>query len=203
MPHEIKIEAPSTDKDANVLVHPGALAYLTDDQKTFFDRYGDTIFYGLLIFPIFGSAIAAVASYFTRTGRTRRLRLLQRLLDLVRKAPTAPSLEALDQMQSDVDQLVVAIIHQGEREEYDQSVQMSFSLALDQVRFAIASRRVVLLGQGATDAKPDSKPDAKPIPSRALRRPQQPDRITPRRHAAAAPSRTTRSARRAAPRAKT
>ena len=66
MPHEIKIEAPSTDKDANVLVHPGALAYLTDDQKTFFDRYGDTIFYGLLIFPIFGSAIAAVASYFTR-----------------------------------------------------------------------------------------------------------------------------------------
>ena len=41
----------------------------------------------------------------------------------------------------------------------DQSVQMSFSLALDQVRFAIASRRVVLLGQGATDAKPDAKPD--------------------------------------------
>ena len=167
MPHEIKIEAPSTDKDANVLVHPGALAYLTDDQKTFFDRYGDTIFYGLLIFPIFGSAIAAVASYFTRTGRTRRLRLLQRLLDLVRKAPTAPSLEALDQMQSDVDQLVVAIIHQGEREEYDQSVQMSFSLALDQVRFAIASRRVVLLGQGATDAKPDAKPDSKPSTSKA------------------------------------
>ncbi len=200
MPHEIKIEAPSTDKDANVLVHPGALAYLTDDQKTFFDRYGDTIFYGLLIFPIFGSAIAAVASYFTRTGRTRRLRLLQRLLDLVRKAPTAPSLEALDQMQSDVDQLVVAIIHQGEREEYDQSVQMSFSLALDQVRFAIASRRVVLLGQGAAD---DSSLTPSPIPSRALRRPQQPDRITPRRHAAAAPSRTTRSARRAAPRAKT
>jgi hypothetical protein len=116
----------------------------------------------LLIFPIFGSAIAAVASYFTRNGRTRRLRLLQRVLELVRKAPTAASLEALDKMQSDVHQLVVAIIHQGEREEYDQSVQMSFSLALDQVRFAIASRRAVLLGQGATDAKPDSKPDAKP-----------------------------------------
>ncbi len=70
MPGEIKIEAPSTDKDASVLVHPEALAYLADDQKTFFDRYGDTIFYGLLIFPIFGSAIAAVASYFTRNGRT-------------------------------------------------------------------------------------------------------------------------------------
>jgi hypothetical protein len=81
------------------------------------------------------------------------LKLLPRLLDLVRKAPTVASIEALDQMQIDVDNLVVAIIHQGEQEEYDQSVQMSFSLALDQVRFVIASRRAVLLGQGGADAK--------------------------------------------------
>ncbi len=166
MPHEIKIEAPSTDKDASVLVHPGALAYLGDDQKTFFDRYGDAIFYGLLVFPIFGSAIAGVASYFTRNRRTRRLRLLQSVLDLVRKAPAAPSLEALDQMHTNVDQLVVAIIHQGEREEYDQSMQMSFSLALDQVRFAIASRRAVLLGQGAADAQSELKPE--PVPEATL-----------------------------------
>jgi len=148
MPGEIKIEAPSTDKDASVVVHPGALAYLNDDQKSFFDKYGDDIFYGLLIFPIFGSAIAGVASYFHNNGRTRRLRLLQRLLDLVRKAHAAPTLEALDQMQVDVDHLVVAIIHQSEHEEYDQTVQMSFSLALDQVRFAIAARRAILLGNG-------------------------------------------------------
>ena len=51
MPGEVKIEAPSTDKDAAVIVHPGALAYLNDDQKSFFERYGDYIFYGLLIFP--------------------------------------------------------------------------------------------------------------------------------------------------------
>ncbi|MDR3420320.1 MAG: TAXI family TRAP transporter solute-binding subunit [Xanthobacteraceae bacterium] len=149
MPGEIKIEAPSTDKDAAALVHSGALAYLNDDQKSFFDKYGDDIFYGLLIFPIFGSAIAGVASYFHNNGRTRRLRLLQRLLDLVRKAHTAPSLEVLDQMQIDVDHLVIAIIHQTEHEEYDQAVQMSFSLALDQVRFAIAARRAILVENGA------------------------------------------------------
>jgi len=157
MPGEIKIAAPSTEKDAGVVVHPGALAYLTDDQKTFFDRYGDDIFYGLLIFPIFGSAIAGVASYFRNNGRTRRLRLLQRLLDLVRKAHDAASPEALDQMQIDLDHLVVAIIHQSEHEEYDQGVQMSFSLALDQVRFAIAARRAALLGHVGTDAKPSAK----------------------------------------------
>jgi TRAP-type uncharacterized transport system substrate-binding protein len=157
MPGEITIEAPKTDKDASVVVHPGALAYLTDDQKTFFDRYGDDIFYGLLIFPIFGSAIAGVASYFRNGGRTRRLRLLQRVLDLVRRARTAPSIEALDQIQADVDQLVIAIIHQSEHEEYDQSVQMSFSLALDQVRFAIDSRRAILLEPAGSDAKPGTK----------------------------------------------
>jgi TRAP-type uncharacterized transport system substrate-binding protein len=152
---EIKITAPSTEKDAGVVVHPGALSYLTDDQKNFFDRYGDDIFYGLLIFPIFGSAIAGVASYFRNNGRTRRLRLLQRLLDLVRKAHDAPSHEALDHMQVDLDHLVVAIIHQSEHDENDQGA--SFSLALDQARFAIAARRAALLNQAAADAKPGAK----------------------------------------------
>ena len=157
MPGEIKIQAPATEKDANVVVHPGALAYLNDDQKTFFDKYGDDIFYGLLIFPIFGSAIAAVAGYFRRGDRIRRLRLLQRLLDLTQKANHAPSLEALDKLQVDVDHLVVAIIHQTEQEEYDEAVQASFGLALDQVRFAIASRRAVLLEHGGSEAKPGAK----------------------------------------------
>ncbi len=87
MPGEIKLKAPPTEKDAGITVHPGALAYLTDDQKSFFDRYGDDIFYGLLIFPLFGSAVAALASYFRRGGRTRRLRLLQRLIWCARPMP--------------------------------------------------------------------------------------------------------------------
>ena len=44
MPGEIKIEAPSTDKDGAVLVQHGALDYLSDNQQSFFDRYGDDIF---------------------------------------------------------------------------------------------------------------------------------------------------------------
>ncbi len=156
LPGEVKIEAPKTEKDAAVIVHRGAHEYLGDDQKSFFDKYGDDIFYGLLIFPIFGSAIAAVAGYFRHSSRTRRLRLLQRLIDLVRKAHAAPSLAALDQIQVDVDDLVVAIIHQGEHEEYDQTVQMSFSLALDQLRFAIAARRAMLLDHAGIGTDTDA-----------------------------------------------
>jgi TRAP-type uncharacterized transport system substrate-binding protein len=161
-PGDVKIEAPKTDKDAAVMVHPGAASYLTEDQKSFFDKYGDDIFYGLLIFPLFGSAIAAVAGYLRHSHRTRRLRLLQRLIDLVRKAHAAPSLEALDRLQIDLDNLVIAIIHQGEHQEYDDTVQTSFTLALDQARFAIAARRVILLDRGGAGA---DKAGAKTVPA--------------------------------------
>jgi TRAP-type uncharacterized transport system substrate-binding protein len=152
MAGEVKIEAPSTDKDGDTLVHPGALDYLNDNQQSFFDKYGDDIFYGMLIFPVFGSAIAGVASYLRSDSRTRRLRLLQRVLDLVRKAHAAQTLEAIEHLQVEADNLVIAIIHLSEHEEFDESVRMSFAFALDQLRFAVAARRTAILdhaGEGA------------------------------------------------------
>jgi len=150
VPGEIKIEAPSTDKDADVVVHPGALAYLNDSQQSFFDKYGNEIFYGMLIFPVIGSALAGMASYLRRDTRTRRLRLLQRVLDLVRKTHAAQNLETLEQLQVEADNLVIAIVHQGEREEFDETVRMSFAFALDQLRFAIAARRTAILDHSET-----------------------------------------------------
>ena len=157
MAGEIKIEAPSTDKDADALVHQGALDYLNDNQQSFFDKYGDDIFYGMLIFPVFGSAIAGVASYLRNDSRTRRLRLLQRLLDIVRKAHAAQSLEAIDQLQIETDNIVIAIIHQSEHEEFDETVRMSFAFALDQLRFAIAARRTAILDHAGDNAAASSK----------------------------------------------
>jgi TRAP-type uncharacterized transport system substrate-binding protein len=151
-PGEIKIEAPSTDKDADIVLHAGALAYLSDSQQSFFDKYGDDIFYGLLIFPVFGSGIAAVASFLLRDTRTKRLRLLQRVLDLVRKAHAAQTVQALDQLQIEADDLVIAIIHQSEHEEFDETARMSFSFALDQLRFAIAGRRTAILDHSGAGA---------------------------------------------------
>ena len=103
----------------------------------------------MLIFPVFGSMIAGAASYFRADTRTRRLRLLQHLLDLTKKAHSAPSIEALDQLQTEADKAVVAIIHQTERAEFDNSARMSFMLAIEQVRFALAARRAILLDRPA------------------------------------------------------
>ncbi|MGC1780463.1 MAG: TAXI family TRAP transporter solute-binding subunit [Xanthobacteraceae bacterium] len=156
-PGDIKIEAPSTDKDADLAVHPGALAYLSDSQQSFFDKYGDEIFYGMLIFPVFGSAIAGLASYLRRDTRTRRLRLLQRVLDLVRKAHAAQTLEAIDHIQVEADNLVIAIIHQGEHQEFDETVRMSFAFALDQLRFALGARRTAIERGAGTAETPGAK----------------------------------------------
>jgi TRAP-type uncharacterized transport system substrate-binding protein len=153
MAGEVKIKAPSTDKDGDVVVDPGALAYLTDNQQDFFDKYGNDIFYGMLIFPVFGSAIAAVASYLRNDSRTRRLRLLQRVLDLVRKAHATQTLEAIEQLQIEADNLVISIIHLSEHEEFDETVRMSFSFALDQLRFTIAARRTAILDHIGTGTK--------------------------------------------------
>ena len=161
MPGEVKIEAPSTDKDANVVVHPGAVAYLSDSQQSFFDKYGDDIFYGMLIFPVFGSAIAGVASYLRSDHRTRRLRLLQRVLDLVRKAHAAQALAAIEQLQIEADNLVIAIIHQSEHEEFDETVRMSFAFALDQLRFAIAARRTAILDHSGSTTSAGTSTGAK------------------------------------------
>jgi hypothetical protein len=91
------------------------------------------------------SSSAAFAGYLRRNGRTHRLRLLQCVLDLVRKAHAAPSLEAIGQLQIEADNLVIRIIHYSEHEEFDEAVRMSFSFALDQLRFAIAARRMAIL----------------------------------------------------------
>jgi hypothetical protein len=87
------------------------------------------------------------------------------VLDAVRKAHAAQTLEAVEQLQVDADNLVIAIIHLSEQEEFDETVRMSFAFALDQLRFAIAARRTAILdhsgtvtGEAATAAVPATIP---------------------------------------------
>jgi hypothetical protein len=110
---------------------------------------------------VLGSALAGLAGYLRRDTRTRRLRLLQRVLDLVRKAHAAQNIEAVEQLQIEADNLVIAIVHQGEREEFDETVRMSFAFALDQLRFAIAGRRTAILDHAGEAGEGTAKPSGK------------------------------------------
>jgi hypothetical protein len=140
----VAIESPSTDKDAAALVHPGAAAYLGDNTQTFFDEYGNDIFYGLLIFPIIGSALAGVLSYFRADKNTQRIRQLHRLLQLIQRARTVQSVDELERLQDEADVILGTAIQQAERGQLDESGIAIFTLALDQARSALSEQRTVL-----------------------------------------------------------
>lgn len=162
LPGAVKIESPSTDKDSDAIVHPGAAAYLGDNQKSFFDRYGDQIFYGMLIIPALGSGVAAVASWFRADNRNRRTRMLHRLLQTVKKARSADSIEVLDRLETDIDSIVAGAIREAEREQLDETGLMSFSLGIQQAKHAIAERRIYLEAHPEKARTPDAPQETPP-----------------------------------------
>jgi hypothetical protein len=146
----VNIQAPATDKDAKVQVHPGALAFLTDTHKSFFDRYGDQIFYGLLILPFFGSALAGAFSFLKSNIKKHRRRLSEHLLNILTRAHEADTPEALDHLQHEVDKIIRATFQLGSQE-FDEDTYAQFTLLVEQARYAIGDRRVALAaGRTAT-----------------------------------------------------
>ena len=144
-----KIEKPDTDKDANVAVHPGAKAYFDDQQKTFFEKYGDHLFWLFMIVPLFGSGVAGIASYMKAGERTHHLRLLNKVLDVAGRAHRVETMQALDKLQTELDDFVIQTVHRAERSALGDSPHLSFVLAIEQARFAIADRRAILIGAAA------------------------------------------------------
>jgi TRAP transporter TAXI family solute receptor len=144
VPGPIKIEAPSTDKDATVPVHPGAAAYIDGNQKTFFDRYNDLLYWGVILLSFCGSATAGLAGYLRAGKRAHRTELLERLIELMRAARTAETLPALDAVQAEADEILASTIREVEHNSIEERTLTAFTLALDQARLAIADRRATL-----------------------------------------------------------
>jgi TRAP-type uncharacterized transport system substrate-binding protein len=147
LPAAAKIEKPDTDKDAAVPVHPGAAAYLDGELKSFFDRYNDWIYLGLMVFSLLGSALAGLLSYNKADDRVRRLEGLVKLLEITKEARTATALPVMDDLQARLDAIQADMIREVEANALDQTALMAFSLSFEQARLAIADRRAALLGQ--------------------------------------------------------
>ena len=105
-PLAAKIETPDTDKDATIPVHPGAAAFVDGEEKTFFDRYSDFIWWGLMGLSAMGSAGAWFAGYLKKDERIASNSQRDRLLDMLAAARTCDSTEELDGMQSEADAIL-------------------------------------------------------------------------------------------------
>jgi TRAP-type uncharacterized transport system substrate-binding protein len=158
-----KLEKPDTDRDAAVSAHPGAAAFLDNEQKTFLDKYGDLVYLGLMLMSGLGSGAAWLASYARADLRMRRLKVLDRLLDIVKAARAAETVDELLKLRSEADEVLKQTITQVEQNKLDESALMAFSLALDQAQLAISDRRAALAGLPVPARSEAPTPPLKPL----------------------------------------
>ena len=139
-----RIEAPSTDLDTALPVHPGAAAYLDNDEQTFFDRYSDVFYISAMLLSVLGSGLAALASRITANKRARIEDSIQRLLEILKAARCAATLPSLDALEDEADGILHGALASAPGAA-DPNRLGAMTLALDQARLAIAERRKALL----------------------------------------------------------
>jgi hypothetical protein len=132
---------PDTEKGSSVQVHPGALAYLTGEQKTFVERYSDYLYLGIFGLSLGGSALAALAGYFGLGRRERDPKQLPEVLVLLRDARATDDPDVLDGIARRSDDIFVEAVEASKLPNFDQNRFATLMLALDRLNAAIADRR--------------------------------------------------------------
>ena len=139
-----RIEAPDADRGAALAVHPGTLAYLGDDEQTFFDKYSDAIYIGAMLLSVLGSAAAALAGRFQRHNGIDVNAHFVELHGLIEAVRAAPDLLEVDRLERDADQLLARTLGPQAVGQLDASRIAAFGVIFDHVRGALAERRRAL-----------------------------------------------------------
>lgn len=141
-----EIELPSTeDRAAKLPIHPGTIAYAEGETKTFFERYGDWFYLGVMGLSLAGSVVAAFWSQFT-SGRPpvnvkRDLTDIVGLIEAVKQAADPAELNALAERSEVVRaELVTAML--ANEPDADQIATIRF--LLDEFEGALGRRHAAL-----------------------------------------------------------
>lgn len=154
LPMANRIEAPSTSRGAALPVHPGAAAYIDDEEESFFDKYSDVIYITALCLSALGSAAAALASRFSTGTRAADDVVLARLLAIVKAARSA-DLETLDALEAEVDELLAtAFAPEAMRLQSDAPRINALGIAFEHAHHALAKRRKTLAPSTYSAFKP-------------------------------------------------
>ncbi len=166
IPTALRMEAPSTNKDAALAVHPGAAAYLNGEDISLLTRYSDFIYLGAMVLSMIGSAIAAVVSRANSGCRRRLDELLNRLLELLSQIRLADNASMLKLAQIEVDSILAEALSTGGKP-METDMVSALGLAIGQVREAIRDKHAELAA-GAREVRPGGIQSSKASP-RALR----------------------------------
>jgi TRAP-type uncharacterized transport system substrate-binding protein len=149
-----QLSTPSVAKDADIPVHPGARAYFEGEQKSFFDRYGDQLFYGTLLLGMLGSLLAGAWRYFGfGEAEASPLEALYSLGERVRAAGDERELAAIE---DELDALLREELTGISRGETGTAEAAALTLVVQRLEAALERRRAALGagGQGATAPQP-------------------------------------------------
>lgn len=139
-----QISAPSTDKDAYIPVHPGAQAYFDGDQKSFFDKYGDQLFYGTMLIGALSSLFVGAWRFMLRDEQTPETRAVNRLYALTDRIANAGSEADLADVEQHIDEILKQELTKTESGESEASEAAVLSLATHRLEYLISQRRKML-----------------------------------------------------------
>ncbi|MBX9825968.1 MAG: ABC transporter substrate-binding protein [Xanthobacteraceae bacterium] len=147
-----QIAEPDKDKDAFIPIHPGAAQYFEDEQKSFFDKYGDQLFYGSMLLGMLTSMLAGVWRYMLK-GDPKPLqeRPLSRLFALMDRVREARDETELAQAEQEIDEILKLQLQQCAPGEIDAGEAAAVSLATHRLEHLVSQRRAALRsGVGST-----------------------------------------------------
>jgi hypothetical protein len=143
-PSVANIQVPDTDKAAAIPAHPGAAAYIDGNERTFLDRYGDFMWFGLMILSGLASGGAGLRSYMRRDERMHNTELRNRLVDMIALARESGSVTELDLMQKEADDILRDTLNCFEDGAVAEDTLSAFNIALDQFHNAVTDRKAWL-----------------------------------------------------------
>lgn len=140
------IETPDTDKGEAFPTHPGAAAFIDDEEETFFDKYSDIIYIGAMVGSVFISLGATLISRITVRGYEQFDQLLGSALQILKDAREAPNLESLQSLELQIDDILTRTLAAGRMPKLDSHQLAGLTLAVEQARLALKDRRRTLIG---------------------------------------------------------
>ncbi|MGL4496820.1 MAG: TAXI family TRAP transporter solute-binding subunit [Beijerinckiaceae bacterium] len=144
LPFAQGIEAPSTEKNDPLPLHPGSEAWLDGETLTFFERYGDWMYLGVMIVSIVGSIMAALVSRANTRERQESMKGLARLIDILHQVRATEDEATLDALQEEADKILETTLRLAVDHSFDQAGMNAYRIAIDQVSQAIAAQRQIL-----------------------------------------------------------
>lgn len=137
-----QIELPSSeDRGARLPVHAGTIAYIEGETKTFFERYGDWIYIGIMGVSLLGSVAAALISRGVPSRNAPHpvtddeLRRVVQLIDRLRQPADQ---EAFLRLQSEARAVHQMVLHSVAEAAQDADRIATIRFLIDELRAALA-----------------------------------------------------------------